>query len=77
MMRTIAEWAWRAGLLGALVWIGMELHVLRLDVEAQPDAPAVASSAEEDQDAVEAIRDDLAEIKQKVNAIMIVMARAK
>ena len=79
MMRTIADWIWRGALLAALVWVGAELHGLRLNLEAPPvvDETVASSGGEVDQDNLDAIRDDVAEIKQKVNAIMVVMARGK
>jgi hypothetical protein len=79
MMRTIADWIWRGALLAALVWVGAELHGLRLNLEAPPvvDETVASSSGDVDQDSLDAIRDDVAEIKQKVNAIMVVMARGK
>lgn len=79
MMRTIADWIWRGALLGALVWVGAELHGLRLNLEAPPviDETVASASGDVDQDNLDAIRDDVAEIKQKVNAIMVVMARGK
>jgi len=77
-MRTMADWIWRAALLGALVWVGAELHGLRLNLEAPPlvDETIASSGTDADQDSLDTIRDDVADIKQKVNAIMVVMARS-
>lgn len=77
-MRTMADWIWRGALLAALVWVGAELHGLRLNLEAPPaiDETIASSGGDVDQDNLDAIRDDVADIKQKVNAIMVVMARS-
>jgi len=64
--------------LAALGWIGWELHALRMDVNQAPDEQAtVATAPDETQDTLEAIRDDLESLTQKVDAILVVMARAR
>lgn len=79
MNRTIAEWAWRGSILGVLAWIGLELHAVRVYAEQPVDDQSVVASAPDgaEQDTLASIGDELAEIKMKVNAIMIVMARSK
>jgi hypothetical protein len=77
----MVDWIWRVALLGVLVWVGLELHGLRVDLQTPVVDETVAASGgtagEDEQDSLDSIRDDLAEIKDKVNAIMTVMARAK
>ena len=75
----MAEWLWRCALLCALVWIGWELMLLHNDLQQPADDPAtVAAGADDDTlDGLDAIRDDLAELTQKVDAIMVAMARGK
>jgi hypothetical protein len=65
-------------ILGGLGWIGWELHVLHEDVKQSPDDQAtVAAAPDETQDSPDAIRDDLERLTQKVDTILVVMARAK
>lgn len=78
MNRSIAEWIWRVALLAALGSIAWELQRLHEDLKQPGDDPvAVASASSETQDSLDAIRDDLEGLTQKVNAILQVMARAK
>ena len=78
LARTMADAAWRLALLAALVWIGLELHGLRADLQPVDDTELRADARTEDeQDSLDAMHDELLEIKEKVNAIMLVMARAK
>jgi len=78
MTRWIADWLWRLALLGALCWIGWELHRFHDDM-MQPADEQSAVSAEPDvaQDRLEAIRDDIEALTQKVDAILIAMARTR
>ncbi len=78
MKQLVAEWLWRAAVLCALVVIGWELHLLRLDI-AQPvdDHSTTASAPDETQDSLDGIHEELALLSQKVDAILVVMARAK
>jgi len=78
MKKLVAEWLWRAAVLCALVVIGWELHLLRLDV-AQPvdEQTTTASAPDETLDSLDAIHEELALLTQKVDAILVVMARAK
>ena len=76
--RWAADWLWRMAVLAALGWIGWELHALRIDVNQAPDEQAtVATAPDETQDTLEAIQDDLESLTQKVDAILVVMARAR
>ena len=77
-MRMIAEWLWRGTLLAALAWIGLELHWLHLDLlEPAADETVASAGPDTEIDPLDSIRDDVADIKQKVTAIMVVMTRAK
>jgi hypothetical protein len=78
MKNLIAEWLWRAALLGALVWIGWELHLLHQDMNAPADDTVTTAAApDETQESLDEIRDDLAGLTQKVDAILVVMTRAR
>jgi hypothetical protein len=78
MKNLIADWLWRVALLGALVWIGWELHLLRQDMNAPADDAVTAAAApDETQASLDEIRDDLAGLTQKVDAILVVMTRAR
>ncbi|HKX43947.1 MAG TPA: hypothetical protein VJO99_22500 [Burkholderiaceae bacterium] len=77
MKRMVGEWLWRVALLSALAWIGYELRNLHEDLRPSADDQAVVTSTPEDtQDGIEAVRDDLEEIKKKVDAILMVLARS-
>ena len=76
--RWLAEWLWRMSVLAALGWIGWELHALRIEVNQAPDDQAtVAAAPDETQDALDSIRDDLESLTQKVDAVLVVMARSR
>jgi len=78
MARLIAEWIWRVAVLAALVWTGWELHSLHVDVMQPADDTVTAGADPADtQDSLDEIRDSLAGLTQKVDAILVVMARAK
>ena len=79
MKRTIAEWIWRVALVVALLWIGLELHRFHEDM-LQPAADpqdASAGGGNDVQDGIDDLRDDVARLEEKVNAMLTVMARAK
>ena len=77
MKRMIGEWLWRVALLSALAWIGFELHGLHEDLQPAPeDQAAVASTSDDAQDELDAVRDELADIRKKVNAILFVLGRS-
>jgi hypothetical protein len=78
MTRWIADWVWRLALLGALCWVGWELHRFHDDMMQPVEEPAVVA-AEPDavQDGLEAIRDDLDVLTRKVDAILFAMTRTR
>jgi hypothetical protein len=77
MKTQIAEWMWRLAMLVALAWIGLQLQQLHDDiVRPADDSSTVASASDDTQDTLDAIRDDLDGLTTKVNAILVVMARA-
>lgn len=77
MKRLVGEWLWRVALLSALAWIGYELHGLHQDLQASPDdQAAVASTADDGQDGLDAVREELEDIRKKVDAILVVLARS-
>jgi hypothetical protein len=73
-----AEWLWRLAVLLALGWIGLQLQQLHEDI-TQPvaDDQSTVAAADDTQDSLDAIRDDLGKLNKKVDAILVVMARAK
>jgi hypothetical protein len=78
MKRLIAEWLWRAAVIGVLCWIGLELHQLRQDVQPLPDDQATASSGGQDiQQGLDDLREDVARIDAKVDALMQAMMRLR
>lgn len=78
MKRLMAEWLWRAAVLCVLVVIAWELQLLRSDISQPVDDQATAAAApDETLDSLDGIREDLAQLTQKVDAILMVMARAK
>jgi hypothetical protein len=78
LRNSIAEWMWRAAVVCALVWIGWELHRFHGDM-MQPidDTPTVTADADEIQNGLEDVRDDLAGLNDKVDAILIALARTR
>jgi hypothetical protein len=78
MRAQFAEWLWRLAVLCMLAWIGWGLRLLHEDMNAPADEPtSVAQAPDDAQDSLDAIRDDLAGITQKIDAIMVVMARSR
>ena len=77
--RLIAEWLWRAVVLCVLGVIAWELQRVHEDITAQPseDASTMVEAPEETLRSVDAIRDDIADLAQKMDAIRIAIARAK
>ena len=75
--RSIAEWLWRAALLAGLGWIGWELMLLHEDLRQPVDDETSIAAADETLDSLDAIKDDLADLTQKVNAILVAMSRSK
>jgi hypothetical protein len=74
----IADWLWRIALLCALCWIGWELHGFRRDM-MEPTDEQTTATAEPDvvQNSLDTIHDDVEELKQKVDAILVAIARGR
>lgn len=72
-----AEWLWRLAVLLALGWIGLQLQRLHEDIVAPIDDQSTVAAADDTQGSLDAISDDLARLTQKVDAILVVMARAQ
>jgi len=78
MKRLIADWLWRIALLGALCWIGWELHGFREDMMQPADEQATASTEPDVvQDSLDALHDDIEDLKQRVDAILVALARSR
>ena len=61
-----------------LGWIGWELQLLREDVNQPVDDVSTTAQAPDDtQDSLDAIHQELVGLTQKIDAIMVVMARAR
>ena len=78
MNRLIADWLWRMALLGALCWIGWELHGLREDMVQPVDDQATTAAAPDDvQNSLDDLRDGVATLNAKVDAMMLAMMQLK
>ena len=78
MNRPILEWISRVALLGALGLIAWNLHALHEDLNLPvEDQATVASTQDETLGSLDAVRDDIEALTQKVNAILVVMVRSK
>ena len=65
-------------LLGALGWIGWELHCFRADMMAPVDEQTTASTEPDVvQDSLDALHDDFEDLMQKVDAILVGLARSR
>lgn len=74
MKQLIADWLWRTALLAALGWIGWELHGFREDMTQPVDDQSTAAVAPDDvQNSLDGLRDDLATLHAKVDAMMMAM----
>jgi hypothetical protein len=76
MKRLIIEWLWRLAVLGALLWIGWELHGVREDM-AQPAEEQQAEAPADPMDEGDAVRQELAALNQKLDAVMLAMMQLK
>lgn len=75
-MRTILEWAWRAAVVVLLAWIGVELHLLRGDVQPAPEDQTTASADSDPLSPdIDALRDEVATLTEKVDAMLLVISR--
>jgi hypothetical protein len=78
MNRSILDWLWRAAVLAALAWIGASLHQIHEDMlQPADDSQDVASAPDDSQDGADEVRQQLALLNQKVDAMMIAMAQLK
>lgn len=72
---------WRLAVLAALAWIGWGLQQLHGDLKPAPDEGATTAAAPPEgdplQDGIDGLRDDVAVLAQKVDAILVVLARAR
>ena len=77
MKQLIAEWLWRAALLVALGWIGWELMLLHDDLNQPAGDTTVTTAADDTQESLDELHDELGVLTRKVDAILVVMARSK
>ena len=78
MNRSIADWLWRMALLGALCWIGWELHGLREDMMQPVDDQATTAAAPDDvHNSLDDLKDGVATLNAKVDAMMMAMMQLK
>jgi hypothetical protein len=78
MKRSIAEWLWRAAVISALVWIGWELHRVHEDMFAPVDDQTTVTAGSDDTErGMDEMRADVAELHDKVDALMMAMARSR
>lgn len=77
MKQRMVEWLWRLAVLGALGWIGWQLQRLHEDIIQPVDDQTTVTAADDTQDSLDSIRDDLETLNKKVDAILVVMARAR
>jgi hypothetical protein len=70
---------WRLAIVAALAWIGWGLQLLHQDLAPQPDdrTTAEAPAADPLEESIENLRDEVNLLVQKVDAVLVVMARAK
>jgi hypothetical protein len=77
MKRLIAEWLWRAALVCALGWIGWEMHQIRVQIQQPDDETTTAAAPDDLQDSLDTLRDDIATLNEKVDAVMVAMMQLK
>ncbi len=81
MKRSFLDGLWRVAVLAALVWIGISLHQIHEDMlQPADDSQDVASAPDDSQgnpDDADDVRQQLALLNQKVDAIMIAMAQLR
>ena len=76
--RLVAEWSWRAAVLCVLGLIVWELQRIHDDLAPLPEEQSTAAAApDEILDSLDNMRDDIDRLAQKVDAILVVMARSK
>ena len=75
MIRTIAEWTWRLAMLAALSWVGCELRQFHADyLEPVDDGSTVTAGTDELQSTLDEMRDDMATLNDKLDAIALALA---
>jgi hypothetical protein len=77
MKRTLLDWLWRAAVLAALVWIGASLHQIHEDMLQPADDSQDVTTAPDDSVPSTEIHRQLAQLDQKVDAIMMAMVQLK
>lgn len=77
MKSLVAEWLWRLAVLLALAWIGLQLQRLHEDIVQPVEDESTVAAADETQNSLDAIRDDLDGLAKKVDAILVVMTRTR
>jgi predicted transcriptional regulator len=76
MKQQIAEWLWRAAVLCALGWIGVELRQIHEDL-IEPADEVTASAPDDVQSTIDDLNEDVAKLNDKVDAIMAAMMQLK
>jgi hypothetical protein len=78
MMRMMADWIWRLAMLAALCWIGWELNRVHDDMMLPTDDQAtVANEPDLLQDHLNALHDELGEVKDRLDTILVALARTR
>jgi len=78
MKQLIAHWLWRAALLGVLCWIAWELHGIHGDMMLPAEEPSTEATAPDDlQNSLDDLRDDVATLNAKVDAMMMAMLQLR
>jgi len=78
MIRKIAEWSWRVAMLAALLWVGWELRQFHADYMQPVDDGSTVSAGNDDlQTSIDDLRDDVATLDQKLDAIALALATGK
>jgi len=78
MKQLIADWLWRMALLATLGWIAWELHGIHGDMLQPVDDQSTTAAAPDDlQNSLDDLRDDMATLNTKVDAMMVAMLQLK
>jgi hypothetical protein len=74
----ITDWLWRTALVCALGWIGWELHEIRLEMQRPVEGQTTAETESDPlQESLDALREDVATLNEKVDAMMTAMMQLK
>jgi hypothetical protein len=76
MNRTIAEWLWRAAVLCLLAWIGWGVYLIHQDTLPPPDNQAIEAGPDPLQRSLDDLREELTGLTEKVDAMLVAMARS-